>query len=92
MMPLMRMPSEIIASELAQAGEVRKVLDIAAGHGIFGIAIARKNPQAQIYAVDWPKVLDVARENANKRVSPLAITSFREAHSMYSLAVTTIWC
>jgi SAM-dependent methyltransferase len=66
MMPLMRMPSEIMAAELAQAGGVRKVLDIAAGHGIFGIAIARKNPQAQIYAVDWPKVLEVARENAEQ--------------------------
>jgi len=66
MMPLMRMPSEIIAAELAKGDEVRKVLDIAAGHGIFGIAIAQSNPQAQIYAVDWPKVLDVARANAEQ--------------------------
>ena len=45
---------------------MRKVLDIAAGHGIFGVAVATKNPKAQIYAVDWPKVLDVARENAEQ--------------------------
>ena len=41
-----------------------KVLDIAAGHGAFGIAIGQRNPKAQIVAVDWPNVLQVARENA----------------------------
>jgi hypothetical protein len=44
-------------------GEVR-VLDIAAGHGLFGIGVARHNPKAQIVALDWPKVLEVAQENA----------------------------
>ena len=41
-----------------------KVLDIAAGHGIFGITVAQHLPAAQIYAVDWANVLEVARENA----------------------------
>jgi ubiquinone/menaquinone biosynthesis C-methylase UbiE len=41
-----------------------RVLDIAAGHGLFGIEIARQHPQARIVALDWPKVLDVAEENA----------------------------
>ncbi|HXR96356.1 MAG TPA: methyltransferase [Terriglobales bacterium] len=41
-----------------------KVLDIAAGHGQFGIAMAQRNPQAQVYSLDWPRVLDVAKENA----------------------------
>jgi len=41
-------------------------LDIAAGHGLFGIAIAKQNPEARITAVDWPAVLDVARANARK--------------------------
>jgi ubiquinone/menaquinone biosynthesis C-methylase UbiE len=40
------------------------VLDIAAGHGIFGIALAQRNPQAEIVAVDWKPVLEVATENA----------------------------
>jgi ubiquinone/menaquinone biosynthesis C-methylase UbiE len=43
-----------------------KVLDIAAGHGLFGITIAKQFPQAEIYAVDWPNVLTVATENAEK--------------------------
>jgi len=42
------------------------VLDIAAGHGLFGIEVARRNPDAQIVALDWAPVLEVARENARK--------------------------
>jgi 2-polyprenyl-3-methyl-5-hydroxy-6-metoxy-1,4-benzoquinol methylase len=64
MMPLMSMPSQIIAAELRKGGEVRKVLDIAAGHGLYGIAVARQNPMAHIYAADWKNVLAVAQENA----------------------------
>jgi len=40
------------------------VLDIAAGHGHYGIAIATQNPQAEVVALDWPSVLAVAREHA----------------------------
>jgi len=65
MAPMMRMPAELIADLLkAESSERWKVLDIAAGHGLFGIAIARRNPNAQIVAVDWPSVLEVAKENA----------------------------
>lgn len=64
---LMVLPSEMIAGILsADAGEKWKVLDIAAGHGLFGIALARHNPNAQIYAADWGPVLEVAAENAQK--------------------------
>jgi SAM-dependent methyltransferase len=47
-------------------GKPCKVLDIAAGHGNYGITIAKKNPNAQIVALDWPSVLAVAAENAEK--------------------------
>jgi ubiquinone/menaquinone biosynthesis C-methylase UbiE len=43
-----------------------KILDIAAGHGIFGIVIAQRNPRAEVVAQDWPAVLEVATENAKK--------------------------
>jgi 2-polyprenyl-3-methyl-5-hydroxy-6-metoxy-1,4-benzoquinol methylase len=43
-----------------------RVLDIAAGHGLFGIAIAQRNPQAHVTAQDWAPVLEVAREHAQK--------------------------
>ena len=48
----------------AAAGKKWKVLDLAAGHGTFGIAIAQHNPNAEIFALDWDSVLDVAMENA----------------------------
>ena len=51
-------------ASLLTASSPRKVLDIAAGHGMFGIAIARAVTDAQITAVDWQTVLSVARENA----------------------------
>jgi len=64
MMPLMHMPAEIMAAELRKGGEAHKVLDIAAGHGIFGISAAKQNPAAHIYAADWKNVLEVASKNA----------------------------
>jgi 2-polyprenyl-3-methyl-5-hydroxy-6-metoxy-1,4-benzoquinol methylase len=64
MMPLMVMPARIMAEELRKGGEAHKVLDIAAGHGIYGISVAKQNPTAQIYASDWKNVLEVAAENA----------------------------
>jgi 2-polyprenyl-3-methyl-5-hydroxy-6-metoxy-1,4-benzoquinol methylase len=66
MMSMMGMPSENLAAALTKEAPVHKVLDIAAGHGLFGIAVARHNPGAQIYAADWPKVLEVASENAQQ--------------------------
>ena len=42
------------------------VLDIAAGHGLFGIEVAKQNAQARVVAVDWAAVLEVARANARR--------------------------
>jgi SAM-dependent methyltransferase len=42
------------------------VLDIAAGHGLFGIEIAKQNPNARVTGLDWAPVLRVALENARK--------------------------
>ena len=67
MAPLTVPTAEFIAG-LAGAAEGKpcKVLDIAAGHGMFGIMVAKNNPNAEIVAVDWPAVLEVAKENARK--------------------------
>jgi SAM-dependent methyltransferase len=65
MVPLMTLPAETIARRLgADSGRPWKVLDIAAGHGLFGISIAKLNPNAEITAVDWAPVLELAREHA----------------------------
>lgn len=65
--PLQTLSAEMIAKLLgADSAAKCKVLDIAAGHGMFGVTLARHNPNAEIYAQDWPAVLEVARENAQK--------------------------
>jgi predicted nicotinamide N-methyase len=67
MAPLMFPPAEAIAANIGFAPDRKlKVLDIAAGHGIFGIMVAKAYPNAEIHAVDWPNVLTVATENAEK--------------------------
>ena len=43
-----------------------RVLDIAAGHGLFGIEVARQNPEAHVTGLDWAPVMHVALENAKK--------------------------
>ena len=67
MAPLMAMPAQLMAKlvEPQPAGKL-KILDIAAGHGLFGIAFATNNPDAEITAVDWQPVLEVAKENAQR--------------------------
>jgi ubiquinone/menaquinone biosynthesis C-methylase UbiE len=65
MAPLMSLLSHRLADLLqVRDGGPMRVLDVAAGHGLFGIAIAGENPAAKIVAVDWPSVLEVAKENA----------------------------
>ncbi len=67
MMGMMFPVSQIIAEKLDFPPDQKlKVLDIAAGHGIFGIAVAQKYPNAEIHALDWANVLEVATENAEK--------------------------
>ena len=41
-----------------------RVLDVAAGHGLFGIAFLEQHRGAEMVAVDWPAVLEQARGNA----------------------------
>lgn len=43
-----------------------RVLDIAAGHGLFGIEVAKQNKQAHVTGLDWAPVLRVALTNAEK--------------------------
>ena len=58
--------SPLATAVLAHRTGPIRVLDIAAGHGMFGIEIARQNPAARVVALDWSSVLEVARENARE--------------------------
>jgi ubiquinone/menaquinone biosynthesis C-methylase UbiE len=65
MAPMMALPAMLMA-KLVDPGADRplRILDIAAGHGLYGIEFAKNNPQAQVVALDWASVLEVAKENA----------------------------
>jgi ubiquinone/menaquinone biosynthesis C-methylase UbiE len=66
MAPMMIPPAKTLADllELDPAKTLR-ILDIAAGHGAYGIQVAQKYPGAHLVAVDWAPVLKVAEENAS---------------------------
>lgn len=65
MAPLSYLVAQETAKLLDQNSTI-KVLDVAAGHGMFGIAMAQQNPRAKIVALDWPPILAVAEENAKR--------------------------
>src|SRR5262249_9754873 len=65
MAPLMRLPARLLADLVGGDGrQPLRVLDVAAGHGLFGITVAERYAQAHVTALDWPNVLAVAAENA----------------------------
>jgi len=67
MAAMMDLPSQLLAKLVdPQADRKLKILDIAAGHGLYGIAFAKNNPQVEVTALDWKGVLEVAQENAEK--------------------------
>lgn len=67
MAPLMFPGAQMVAEHIGfDTDRELKVLDIAAGHGIYGIMVAKKYPRAQVDGADWNKVLTVAKENAEK--------------------------
>jgi SAM-dependent methyltransferase len=65
MVPFVAPTAQNIAQQVGTWPQApKRVLDIAAGHGVFGIAIAKAIPGAEIVATDWQAVLEVAKENA----------------------------
>jgi 2-polyprenyl-3-methyl-5-hydroxy-6-metoxy-1,4-benzoquinol methylase len=67
MATMMALPAQLLAQLVDPSPDRKlKILDIAAGHGLYGIEFAKNNPQASIVGLDWPNVLEVAKENARK--------------------------
>lgn len=67
MAPLMAHPAQQLAElvDPRPTSELR-VLDIAAGHGLYGISFAVRNSKAHVTALDWAPVLEVAKQNADR--------------------------
>src|SRR5262249_52849832 len=67
MAPLAGLTAELLNSILSARRSIPgSVLDIAAGHGLYGVTLARHHPEARVIAQDWSNVLQVAEENARK--------------------------
>jgi SAM-dependent methyltransferase len=66
MAPMSAMGAARLAQILDTPGQPMKVLDVAAGHGVYGIEIAKLNPKAEVYALDWKNVLELATANAKQ--------------------------
>jgi ubiquinone/menaquinone biosynthesis C-methylase UbiE len=48
------------------SGDPVRILDLAAGSGVWGIAQAQSSPRVRVTAVDWPEVIDVTKKTAAK--------------------------
>ena len=59
-------PATTLAAELKATREVGSVLDLAAGSGVWGIVLAEYFPLARVTAVDFPVVLEVTKQTAEK--------------------------
>jgi O-methyltransferase domain/Dimerisation domain len=96
MAPMMAMPAQLMAQQVDAAADRKlKILDIAAGHGLYGLAFATRNQQAEVTALDWAGVLEVAKENAQRagvteRFSTIPGSAFEaEFGSGYDLVLLT---
>ena len=95
MAPLAPHAAEFMAEALkvGRAGAIR-VLDVGAGHGLYGITLAARNPEAEIYALDAVEVLRVAAANARnagvrKRFHPIPGDAFKTGYGgPYDLVIT----
>ena len=68
MAPVMQVPAKRLAQYLdPKADQPLAILDIAAGHGLFGLALAQQNSKTTVTAIDWPNVLTVAQTHAQER-------------------------
>lgn len=60
-------PGARFVADLAKewgGGRPLSVLDVGAGHGLFGFTVAADDPGTRVWCVDWPEVLAVARRYA----------------------------
>jgi SAM-dependent methyltransferase len=66
--PLVYPGARAFAKSLARlpVGKAPRVLDLGAGSGVWGVAMAQESPEIRVTAVDWVGVLPVARRMAER--------------------------
>ncbi len=62
--PLSYPAAQFLGGEMrfGHEGAPVRVLDLAAGSGVWGIALAQSSPRVQVTAVDWPEVIPVTKQ------------------------------
>jgi SAM-dependent methyltransferase len=60
--PMSYPAAQTLSRHLHANGAVAAVLDLAAGSGVWGIAMAQGSEQARVTAVDWPEVIPITRK------------------------------
>ncbi len=99
----MAVPGVLLARHLADCLTERdhpplRILDIAGGHGLYGIEFAKRNSRAEVFAVEWPQVLAVAQRNAESagvldRFHPIPGDALKvDFGAGYDLALITNFC
>jgi 3-hydroxy-5-methyl-1-naphthoate 3-O-methyltransferase len=63
--PMSYPAATVLAQHLGLSGATApvRVLDLAAGSGVWGICLAQASPEVQVTTVDWPYVIPIARDN-----------------------------
>jgi len=66
--PMSYPPAKTLAAHLrlSESKEPVRVLDLAAGSGVWGIAQAQSSPNVRVTAVDWPSVLETTKKMVAK--------------------------
>ena len=66
--PMSYAPAQALAAHMnyGPSGDPVRVLDLAAGSGVWGIAQAQSSPRIRVTAVDWPEVIDITKKTAAK--------------------------
>jgi 3-hydroxy-5-methyl-1-naphthoate 3-O-methyltransferase len=64
--PMSYPAAQFLAQHLAlgDIGEPVRMLDLAAGSGVWGIALAQSSPRIQVTALDWPEVIPLTQKTA----------------------------
>jgi len=84
------MPSQLMAKLVDEKADRNlKILDIAAGHGLCGIAFAKNNPQAEW--IGRPCWKSRKRTHAMPR-SAIVTVQLKAARLMSTMAAGTMWC
>lgn len=64
--PMSYPAAQALAAHLnyGNSGSALKVLDLAAGSGVWGIAQAQSSPRVHVTAVDWPEVIGITKKTS----------------------------